>query len=451
MDKSFDITLLLDSFSSESRNLYESFVHAKVKCNAFVIEENGFLPDGIESIYGFFMGDFSKEKELPLKPLYFNQIKKPDLWRIEATNSNGKVMDKDKERARIFYAEPKHKRLVRIVDWLDDIGKVRISEHYNKYGAIFCRTIFNKEGQKVSRSFFSPKGQEVIVENLVTKALIVKWQGKDIVLSNKHEFLHFFIQCAGLENTSIFYNSLSYPFFASEGIIKNGYKDILFWNEEVGDSIPGNMQIILNGKANRTKKIYVQKKSAYDKLMALGASPDIVKQLGYIYSFARENQHRNEVLVCTNSEDVLHINELAEAVPNMHFHIAALTEMSSKLMSVGRHENISLYPNVKYSVLDSLFEKCDIYLDVNRGNEIVDAVHRAFLNRMLIVGFEETMHNACYTADSNVFLEKDYQDMAEALNIVIEMPELIDRALALQEDEALTATIEEYKSVIDGL
>ncbi len=39
---------------------------------------------------------------------------------------------------------------------------------------------------------------------------------------------------------------------------------------------------------------------------------------------------------------------------------------------------MSLYPNVKMSVLDSLFEKCDLYLDINHEGEIVDAVHRAF-------------------------------------------------------------------------
>lgn len=36
------------------------------------------------------------------------------------------------------------------------------------------------------------------------------------------------------------------------------------------------------------------------------------------------------------------------------FHVAAITEMSSKLMSAGQYDNVSLYPNVKMSVLDSL-------------------------------------------------------------------------------------------------
>lgn len=448
MDKTSGITLLFDTFSGESQNLYESFCNAGADFNGVVIEDDGFLPEDILSVYGFFLGDFSKAKNLPLKPLYFNQIKVPKFWRIESSNASGRVMDKEKERARIFYTKPSNKRLVKIVDWLDDAGNVRISEHYNKYGAIFCRTMFNQRGQKVTRSFFSPRGQEMIVENFVTGAIIVRWQGKDRVLSGKTELIRFFIRCAGLEDTALYYNSLSYPFFASEGLKDNGFRDILFWNEPVGESIPGNMQIILNSRARRTKQIYVQRKSSYEKLIALGASPDMVKKLGYLYSFVRENHHRKEILICTNSEDVLHLIELSRLVPGMHFHVAALTEMSPKLMSAGQCANISLYPNVKYSVLNKLFEKCDIYLDINRGEEIVDAVHRAFLNNMLIVGFEETVHNAYYTADTNTFPEKDFRDMAEALNTVIEMPELIDRALDMQKDAALTAEEEDYRPIV---
>ncbi len=35
---------------------------------------------------------------------------------------------------------------------------------------------------------------------------------------------------------------------------------------------------------------------------------------------------------------------MVKALPQMHFHTAALTEMSSKLMGMGRYDNVSLYP-----------------------------------------------------------------------------------------------------------
>ncbi len=443
MDRTSKITLLFDTFSTESRNLYESFRNAGIDFIAAVIDDDGFLPESVLSAYGFFL-EYESKVEKPCKPRYFNQIDIPEYWRIEGSNTNAKIMNHNKEVAHIFYTEPKHRRNVKVVDWLDDKGVVRLCEHYNKYGDIYCRTIFNKKGQKAVRKFYSAQGKEVILENFVTGDILVSWQDRDWIFRNKTDFVKFFIQCAGLEDTAIYFNSLSYPFFVSQSLSQNGHKDILFWHEPVGNEIPGNMQIILKNQATRARTIYVQRRESYEKLINLGASPDIVKELGYVYSFVRENHHRPDILICTNSERIAHINELVRAVPDMHFHIAAITEMSSKLMSVGKYENVSLYPNVKEKVLDKLFEKCDIYLDINYEGEIADAVHRAFLNNQLIIGFEETMHNAYYTADTNTFAEKDYADMAEALNIILQAPQMIDKALQMQRDWAVAAKAEDY-------
>ena len=442
------ITLLFDTFSGESKNLLESFKNAGAAFHAAVIEDDGFLPDDVMSVYGFFLGDYREADSLPGKPLYFNQIQIPDYWRIEGDNSSAKVMDRTRERARIFFTEPTHRRQVKIVDWLDDAGQVRLSEHYNRYGAIFCHTVFNKKGQKALRKFFDVTGREMIVENFVTGDILVRWLDKDWIFRSKTDFIAFFIRCAGLEDTAVYFNSLSYPFFASQALAPNGFRDALFWHEPVGDEIPGNMQIILHDQGTRAKCVFVSRRESYDRLIALGAPSDKVKQLGYIYSFVRENKHRPHILVCTNSENVGQLTELASLMPQMHFHVAAITEMSSKLMSAGQYDNVSLYPNVKMSVLDSLFEKCDFYLDINHEGEIVDAVHRAFLNNMLIVGYEETMHNAYYTADTNTFKESEYADMAEALNLTLAMPHLIDEALAMQKKAAVAADATDYMEIL---
>lgn len=56
----------------------------------------------------------------------------------------------------------------------------------------------------------------------------------------------------------------------------------------MGDEIPGNMQIILHDQGTRAKRVFVSRKESYDRLIALGAPADKVKQLGYIYSFVRK-------------------------------------------------------------------------------------------------------------------------------------------------------------------
>ena len=57
-----DIVLLLDHYSLEGRNLRISFEKAGYRCPTVVVEDDGFLPDDVLSVYGFFLGNFAGEK-----------------------------------------------------------------------------------------------------------------------------------------------------------------------------------------------------------------------------------------------------------------------------------------------------------------------------------------------------------------------------------------------------
>ena len=116
-------------------------------------------------------------------------------------------------------------------------------------------------------------------------------------------------------------------------------------------------------------------------------------------------------------------------------------------MGLGDCPNVSLYPNVKQNTLEQLFEECDFYLDINYENEIADAVHQAFLQNQLVVGFDETKHNALYTADTNLFSVNDYQDMIDALNATLQMPQIIDEALKKQRNSALSEPVSCYENL----
>lgn len=60
----------------------------------------------------------------------------------------------------------------------------------------------------------------------------------------------------------------------------------------------------------------------------------------------------------------------------------------------------------------------------------------------------EHMHNAYYTADTNTFKESEYADMAEALNLTLAMPHLIDEALAMQKKAAVAADATDYMEIL---
>lgn len=445
--KNNDCILLLDNYAQDSQALHTSFKLSDYDCPVVVIEDDGFLPDDVIAVYSFFLGDFKSVLGKDAKPKYFNQITVPDYWEISGNNSNGSIHDLNKERGKIFYAEPSYKRLVRIVDWYDERGIARFSDHYNKYGAIYARTIFNAKGQKVNKSYFSATGQEIIVENFVTGDIILNESDEVRIFRSKTDFILFFFVKAGFQQSRICFNSLSTPFFVSNRLKSSAKKDILFWQEPARDDIPGNMQSIFSGQASRTAMVMVQKKKAYDKLIALGAPKDMVHKLGFIYPFEKENGHQPEALICTNSDNIEHCEEIIKALPQMHFYIAALTEMSSRLMGMGVYENVSLYPAVKMSLLDELFKQCDYYFDINHESEIVSAVRKAFLHNHLIYAFNETVHNTNYVAEELTFPAENWERMAAEVKAAMGDVKVLKKQLQKQKKAALADTVKNYQSL----
>ncbi len=443
-----DAVLLLDNYGEESAMLHQSFRRAGFNGPVVVIEDDGFFPADVISAYQYFCGDFAAAGgQTGGKPRYFNQIQVPDYWEISGTGTGGSVRDLSRERGRIFYAEPKQKRLVKVVDWLDEKGVARVSDHYNRCGALYARTFFDKDAKRFCKAYFDPDGREVLVENFVTHDIILNRNGKVYILRSKTELVIKLLEELGAVRGRIFFNSLSTPFFVSERLTADGKKgDVLFWQEGVRDDIPGNMQIILDGNSGRTGRIYVQKKASYEKLIALGASAQVVKPLGFAYEFVRQNTHGKEALICTNSDRIEGLEQLVQELPELHFHIAAVTEMSAKLTAMSRYGNVSLYPGIRPGRADELFDVCDYYLDINYEGEILSAVKQAFAHNQLIVGFSRTLHNRGLIAAEHVFQKQE--DMAVFLKEMAGSEAALERQLDLQRQAAMAESPAAYADLL---
>mgnify|MGYP002509474234 CR=1 FL=1 len=440
-----DTVLLLDTYGEDSDMLRRSFRSAGFTGPVIVIEDNGFLPEDVISAYQYFSGDFQKSGKAPGKARYFNQINIPDYWETNASNSGGKVYDLHRERGRIFYAEPKHKRQVQVVDWMDEKGTVRSSDHYNRYGALYARTFFNKEGKRFCKTYFDGEGRETILENFVTHDIILNRGGKVYVFKNKTDLVLKLLDELGAMGSRIFFNSLSTPLFVSEQMPGGRKEDVLFWQEGARNDIPGNMQLILSGQSRRARTIYVQKKSSYEKLIQLGASKEVMNPMGFVYEYSRKNAFQNKALICTNSDRIEKCEELIKALPGMHFYIAAITEMSSKLMSLSQYDNVTLHPAARTKMIDQLFDTCDYYLDINHEGEIVSAVKQAFLHDQLILGFKQTLHNKSYIAAEHVF--DSYEGMVAFLNQVMDQKEQLREQIDLQKREAMSEEAAAYAAL----
>lgn len=440
-----DAVLLLDNYGEKSSMLHQSFRSAGFTGPVIIIEDDGFFPEDVISVYQYFCGDFRKSNRVPEKARYFNQIERPDYWEVSGNGSKGKVNNLQRERGRIFYAEPKYKRLVRVVDWMDEKGTVRFSDHYNRYGALYARTIFNKDAKRFCKVYFDAEGRETLVENFVTQDIILNRDDKVYIFQNKTELVLKALEKLGVLGSRLFFNTLSTPLFVSERMPEGRAEDVLFWQEDTGDEIPGNMQMILSGKSKRTRAVYVQKRDSYEKLMRLGVSKEIVKPLGFVYAYSGENKYQNEALICTNSDKIEKCEELIKALPNMRFHIAAVTEMSSKLMAMSQYENVSLYPGATTKRINELFDSCDYYLDINHEAEIVSAVKQAFLHNQLILGFKNTLHNKALIAGEHVF--NGHEEMVAFLNKIMGNKTMINKRIDLQKRMAMSEETTAYANL----
>lgn len=159
-----------------------------------------------------------------------------------------------------------------------------------------------------------------------------------------------------------------------------------------------------------------------------------ISQLGYLYDYQKPNNYNKQVLNLTNSDDLPNLEEIIRQCEDYEFHIGAITEMSAKLMSLGKYDNVKLYPTITQAKIDQLFQTCDVYLDINKGGEIVNAIERAMLHNQLILSYDETAHRRSFIAKKNITKQDEPQQLIDILNEIAKEPRVFkERVIAQQE------------------
>lgn len=433
---------LYDWMNQSSKDLDDSLEQAGYAGLSLVINEDGFLPEKMTSPYAYFCG-FSDDKTG--RPLYFNELTVPDYWQIAGTNSQAQVFDGNHQRATIFYAEPKHLRWIKNVDWLSQTGKVRFTDHYNQYGWRFARTDFTANQEATVKTYFDRSGQEIIVENFKTGDIILNWQKQVYFFKNRVEFLGYYLGLLGVDSSELWINSLSTPFFVSRYLGGEG-RDILFWQEDIGDNIPGNMQFIFNHPQDRIKRIIVQKKTAYDRLLTLlpEDKKDIINYLGYIYPDKKQASQDKEILILTNSDQVEQLDKLVAALPDYRFHIGALTEMSERLTRFGQFSHVKLYPNISVKQSQALFEQCNLYFDINHGSEILDSVRQAFEYNQILFAFSNTAHHKEFVLPEHIFNPDAAEELIDKVKSIPDYRQLAE----IQRTQTIDESSQHYRDIL---
>lgn len=134
-----------------------------------------------------------------------------------------------------------------------------------------------------------------------------------------------------------------------------------------------------------------------------------------MYDYQKTNKYSKRILNLTNSDDIPNIEILIQTLPEFEFHIGAITEMSEKLMHLDQYPNVTLYPTITKAMTNELFNSCDIYLDINRGGEISNAIERAMLSNQLILAYDETAHRREFIARNNIVPQTNYAQLTNIL------------------------------------
>lgn len=420
---------LFETFNDVSQKLQHSLYLADYRHPTIVMDDNGFLPDDVISPYKFF-ANYKQFKDDT--PTFFNEVNIPPLWEIAGNQNIAEIIDNGKVRGRIFYREHFKNRIVNFVEWFDEKDRLRSVDHYTKEGVKFAQTVYDLEKTPILKTYVNREGKEVIYENFVTKDIVLDWKGQSHFFASKHDFIIFFLNQLDIDISKIIINSLATPFFVLyySDFVKQA---VLFWQENSESHVPGNMKLLLDKKHCQTSVI-IPDKQEYERIIShIEANYiDSIQSAGYLYNYQRNNKYTKRILNLTNSDDIPYIEELIKLHPEFEFHIGAITEMSSKLLNLEQYLNVVLYPTVTPKTVDRLFKKCDIYLDVNHGGEILNALERAMLNNQLILGYKETIHRPSFVANDNIISMQHYHDLSNILNIIVKNKEQFKERLKQQ-------------------
>lgn len=437
---------LFQNYDRNAADLLRSQLFAKINVPSVAIYDDGYLPDNIESPVKFFC-----KQDKTRKPLYFDKVKFPKYWRIKSTADLGEVFDLHRKRAEIIYGDTDNSRSVKEVHWFGDNGNISWIDHYDKHGNYFAKT-YLVQGVQTIRNYFDNHGKKIITWNMLNGFLSLRYKNQLKSFTNLADFIVFYLKERHFNLHHIFYNSLDVPFMVSTTLDVDG-EDTLFWQEATGEELPGNMQALMSNRT-RTKHIAFQRYLDWQKwqeqLENQQANVDF-QYLGIIYPHPRGNNMKPSAVVFTNSDQIEQLDQLAIAMKNVHITVAAVTEMSAKLLAMRKYSNVELIPAISNKRSQELMKQADIYLDINHGNEILDSVRAAFENNMLILGFEDTVHEPLYVDSENIFKKDDSVSMVRQILGALVQPSRMKQLIDHQRLVAGDVTIDDYKKTFGVL
>ena len=348
--------------------------------------------------------DVHKEKDL-----YYAFIDIPQYWSVRADGINGAIYDNKTKKANIYFKNPIEKRMVSRVEWIDRNNTVYRIDYYNKYGYKYCSE--NVSGGNVTvREFYDRNGDIKLIEQTGSKT----YTTLDTGISPRSyrgfaDYLEAYLKSNEIydENIWLISNEILNKFAGDYGSFKISYLSQSKLNSDLTKTTQTNTAFRI--LCSEEQQINWYKENSDCKCDRL-----------YLYFENNESKFgKKEAFIITESDQLEYIEQLIIDFPAITFHIAASTNMSDKLTRLDINNNVELYPCITEQKRKGLFERCDIYLDINHSRELYNAVNQALINNMLILAFDNTAHSKELYPMENIFDSNNYVNMKETLKNII--------------------------------
>lgn len=348
--------------------------------------------------------DMHKEKEL-----YYAFIDIPQYWGIRADGLNGAIYDNKTKKANIYFKNPKEKRMVSRVEWIDRNNTVYRIDYYNKYGYKYCSENV-KCGNVISREFYDRNGDIKVIEQTVSKTYTTLGTGiSPRSYRGFADYLEAYLKSNEIYDENIWLTSdeILNKFAGDYGNFKISYLPQNRLNSDLTETNQTN-------KAFRILCIEEQQVNWYKE------NSDCKCDRLYLYFENNELKFgKKEAFIITETDQLEYIEQLINDFPEIIFHIAASTIMSDKLTRLDINNNVELYPCITEQKRKELFERCDVYLDINHYRELYNVVNQALINNMLILAFDNTVHSKELYPMENIIDSSNYVKMKETLKNII--------------------------------
>ena len=134
-----------------------------------VIEDDGFLPSDVHSIYHF-LGYNTCE----YSPLHLNNLTLPLAYEVEREGADFFIMSNDMIVGRVILQGEPIERIVKEVWWLSPARYPYKKDYYNQYGYCFKTETYVKDLGLVSTSYYSVSGEVLLDENHLVGSILYK-------------------------------------------------------------------------------------------------------------------------------------------------------------------------------------------------------------------------------------------------------------------------------------